>query len=55
MIGVTRELMGLLGMDPERLALEFVSSAEGARFAKIVTDFTQTIKSLGKSPLGVAA
>jgi F420-non-reducing hydrogenase iron-sulfur subunit len=47
--------MELMGMDTERLALEFVSSAEGARFARIVTDFTQTIKSLGKSPLGVAA
>jgi F420-non-reducing hydrogenase iron-sulfur subunit len=55
MVALTRELMGLMGMDTERLALEFVSSAEGARFAKIVTDFTQKVKSLGKSPVGVAA
>ena len=52
---MTRELLELMGIDGRRLAVEWVSSAEGARFARIVTDFTQTIKSLGKSPLGVAA
>lgn len=52
---MTRELLALMGIDNERLALEWVSSAEGARFARIVTDFTNKIKSIGKSPLGVAA
>lgn len=52
---MTRELLGLLGIDNERLALEWVSSAEGGRFAEIVTSFTQKIKELGKNPLGVAA
>ncbi len=52
---MTRELLELLGIDSNRLALEWVSSAEGARFAEIVTTFTNRIKELGKSPLGVAA
>lgn len=52
---LTRELLTLLGIDNERLALEWVSSAEGARFAQIVTSFTNKIKQLGKSSLGVAA
>ncbi len=52
---MTRELLDLLGIDNERLALEWVSSAEAARFAEIVTTFTQKIKNLGKNPLGVAA
>ncbi len=44
-----------MGIDTERLALEWVSSAEASRFASIVTNFTNKIKQLGKSPLGVAA
>jgi F420-non-reducing hydrogenase iron-sulfur subunit len=52
---MTRELLTLMGIDNERLALEWVSSAEGGRFAGIVTSFTEKIKKLGKLPLGVAA
>ncbi|NSW86450.1 MAG: hydrogenase iron-sulfur subunit [Syntrophobacteraceae bacterium] len=54
-VDMTRELLGLMGIDNDRLALEWVSSAEGARFAEIVTSFTNRIRKLGKSPLGVAA
>ncbi len=52
---MTRELLDLMGIDKERLTLEWVSSAEGGRFAEVVTSFTQKIKDLGKNPLGVAA
>jgi F420-non-reducing hydrogenase iron-sulfur subunit len=52
---MTRELLDLLGVDPGRLELQWVSSAEGARFAEIVTAFTNRITELGKSSLGVAA
>lgn len=49
------ELLDLLGIDRGRLELQWVSSAEGARFAEVVTSFTNRIKELGKSTLGVAA
>ncbi len=52
---MTRELLDLMGIDNERLALEWVSSAEGGRFAEIVTSFTKKVKDLGKNPLGEAA
>jgi len=52
---MTHELLDLMGIDKERLVLEWVSSAEGGRFAEVVTSFTQKIKDLGKNPLGVAA
>jgi F420-non-reducing hydrogenase iron-sulfur subunit len=52
---MTRELLDLMGIDNERLALEWVSSAEAARFVEIVTSFTQKIKDMGKNPLGEAA
>ena len=42
-----------LGIDTRRLKLAWVSAAEAARFAKIVTDFVDTIKELGPNPLGI--
>ncbi len=52
---MTSELLGLMGIDSDRLAVEWISSAEAARFAEIVTSFTEKIKKLGESPVGVAA
>ncbi|HIJ75948.1 MAG TPA: hydrogenase iron-sulfur subunit [Deltaproteobacteria bacterium] len=54
-VDMTSELLDLLGIDRMRLDLQWVSSAEGARFAEIVTTFTKRITELGKSSLGVAA
>ena len=39
------------GIDSERFAIEWVSSAEAPRFAEVVTRFTETVRSLG--PLGM--
>ncbi len=41
------------GLEPERFSIEWVSSAESARFAEIVTKFTNTILNLGPNPLNV--
>ena len=40
-----------LGLDPRRIRLEWVSAAEGQRFAKVITEFTEEIKKLGPNPL----
>lgn len=37
------------GVDPRRLRLEWVSASEGEKFSKVVTEFTETIRSLGPS------
>ena len=42
-----RDLASLLGIEPGRVRLEWISSAEGTRFAEVATEFTQEIKSLG--------
>jgi F420-non-reducing hydrogenase iron-sulfur subunit len=55
MFNMTLELVRILGIEPERLRLEWVSSAEGTRFAEVVTKFTEQIKSLGPSSLKTAA
>ena len=38
------------GIEEERFRLEWVSAAEGARFAEVVRDFTAQIQKLGASP-----
>jgi F420-non-reducing hydrogenase iron-sulfur subunit len=44
------ELLRFAGYDPERLRLEWISAAEGPRFAEVVRDFTARIKGLGPAP-----
>ncbi len=51
MFQLTRELAGILGIASERLRLEWISSAEGTRFAEVAREFTEQLKSLG--PLGL--
>ncbi len=50
-IALARRLLSQLGMSPKRLRLEWVSAAEGQRFAQVVSDFIGEIKELGPSPL----
>jgi F420-non-reducing hydrogenase iron-sulfur subunit len=48
----TTRLLELLGLEVERLRLEWISAAEGARFARLMMEFTEQVRSLGPSPLG---
>jgi len=50
-VPLTKKLLEQFGVEQERLKLEWVSAAEGARFAQVVTDFTSRIKELGPNPL----
>jgi coenzyme F420-reducing hydrogenase delta subunit/AraC-like DNA-binding protein len=45
-----KRLMQYVGVDPGRLRLEWISAAEGTRFAEIMSDFAGQLKALG--PLG---
>ena len=47
----TRQLLAEIGLEPERLEMFNLSSAEGARFAEIVTEMSQRLIELGPSPL----
>ena len=55
MFSMTRDLVRLLGIDPERLRLEWISSAEGTRFAEVAREFTEQIRSKGPSMVDRAA
>ena len=47
---ICKKLLEQIGVNPERLRLEWVSASEGIRFAEVMTDFTGKLKELG--PLG---
>jgi coenzyme F420-reducing hydrogenase delta subunit len=46
-----KKLLGEIGIEPERLEMFNLSSAEGGRFAEIVTEMTERVKRLGLSPI----
>jgi len=50
-VEMTRSLMGLLGIESQRLRLEWISAAEGARFAEVVKEFTEQVRELGVNRL----
>jgi F420-non-reducing hydrogenase iron-sulfur subunit len=47
----TKELLKVIGINPDRLRLEWISAAEGAKFANTVKEFTELLEKLG--PLAV--
>jgi len=47
-----KKLLAHIGINPERLRLEWVSAGEGIRFADIMNDFGNRVKKLG--PLGAS-
>lgn len=50
-VDMARSLIALLGIEPQRLRLEWISASEGARFAELITEFTEQIRQLGANPL----
>jgi len=50
-IKMLKKLIGLTGLEPERLRLEWVSASEGGLFADLVKEFSSQITALGPSPL----
>lgn len=43
-------MLEVQGIDPERFAIEWVSSAEAPRFAELVNRFIGQIRELGPNP-----
>jgi F420-non-reducing hydrogenase iron-sulfur subunit len=46
-IAITKRILKGMGIQPERLRLEWVSASEGARFQEVVDSFTEEIRALG--------
>jgi coenzyme F420-reducing hydrogenase delta subunit len=47
---ICKRLLGYVGINPQRLRLEWLSSSEGMRFAEVMNDFSGQVRDLG--PLG---
>jgi Fe-S-cluster-containing hydrogenase component 2 len=50
MVLLSKKLLEHLGLNPERLRIDFMSSGEGLLFAEVMNDFSKKVKELG--PLG---
>jgi coenzyme F420-reducing hydrogenase delta subunit len=50
-VGFLKRLMASFGLEPDRLALEWVSAGEGAKFQEVINAFVDRIVELGPSPL----
>jgi F420-non-reducing hydrogenase iron-sulfur subunit len=50
MVLLCRKIMEHIGLNPERLRIEFMSSGEGILFTEVMNDFSRQVKELG--PLG---
>jgi F420-non-reducing hydrogenase iron-sulfur subunit len=50
----TKAMVKLLGIEEGRLRLEWISAAEGARFAAVINEFTDQVRALGPSGLAPA-
>lgn len=48
------KLLGAMGINPDRLFLDWVSASEGVKFQDVVTKFVNRVKELGPSSIGVA-
>ena len=48
-VAMVKKLMEQLGIEPERLRLEWISAAEGDKFAKTIREMTENLKKLGPS------
>jgi len=47
---LSKKLLQLIGLNPDRLRLEWIAASEGSRFAEVMSDFTERLRDLG--PLG---
>jgi coenzyme F420-reducing hydrogenase delta subunit len=52
MVLLCKKIMEHIGLNPERLKIEFMTSGEGMLFTEVVNDFSKKVKELG--PLGKA-
>jgi coenzyme F420-reducing hydrogenase delta subunit/ferredoxin len=50
MVLLCKKIMEHIGLNPERLRIEFMTSGEGNLFTEVVDEFSKTVKNLG--PLG---
>ena len=52
-VAYLREVVKAVGINPERLKMEFCSSAEGSKFRDLAISFDEEIRKLGPNPIKI--
>jgi len=52
-VSAVKNLLDEVGLDSKRLAMYYLSSSEGSRFAEIANEMTERIRQLGPNPLTI--
>lgn len=52
-VAILKRVLEQLGVEPERLRLEWISASESRKFAKVINDFVEEIRGLGPLKLEV--
>ncbi len=55
MFKMTGDFLKLLGIDSKRIRIEWISSAEGNKFAQVANEFTKEIIALGPANIAQVA
>jgi F420-non-reducing hydrogenase iron-sulfur subunit len=50
-VAILRGIIDFLGIDKERLRLEWIAGSEGDKFARVADEFSEQIRNLGPSPI----
>ena len=54
-VAILRKLLSFAGINPDRLRIDWLSSAESPTFVRVVSEFSEQVKALGPSPLRMVA
>lgn len=52
-VQMLEELLPVIGIDPRRLKLEWVSASEGEKFARLAQDFVDEVRSIGRNEVRI--
>lgn len=50
-IRLVKDALKIIGLEPERLRLEWISASEGEKFAAIVREMVNQVRKIGRNPL----
>ena len=50
-VKMVKNLLEIVGFESDRLALEWVSAAEGLKFSRLITDFVKRVRLLGPNSM----
>lgn len=54
-VAMLKKLLAFSGINPDRLRVEYLSSAEAPTLVRVVTEFSKQVKALGPSRLKIRA